>query len=277
MNVGIIGLGLMGSSMALAIKDNISYAEIYGSDINIENLKYCINNNIIDKELTTDKIKKQDVIFIAVPVRSIVKVIAKIEPNLNNDKTVITDMGSTKSEIVNIVKNKYPDINFIGGHPMTGREISGPGAALVSLFLNKNYILTKKISDDSILKQILTKIGTRIITVTPKKHDELVAFSSHIPQFIATTVINYLIDIEEYHPDASQFIGQGFRDFTRIAASDPRMWQDIFITNKDQILTHIEQLQNKIESFKKIIENQEEEKIYQIMESGKMRRIKLDK
>ncbi|MFW5992429.1 MAG: prephenate dehydrogenase [Halanaerobiaceae bacterium] len=274
MNIGIIGLGLMGASMGLAVRKYTEKMMIYGADMNKKHVDYCINHGIIDNILSAEKLVQQDVIFIAVPVRSILDVIEQIEPLINKEKTIITDMGSTKSEIVMMVKKKFPDIRFIGGHPMTGREMSGPAAALADLFQNKNYILTEK-TDDHILINILETVGAHIVVMEAEKHDRLAAFTSHVPQFLATSVIQRLKNVEKNNPEVTQLIGQGFKDLTRIAASDPRMWQDIFVSNREQVITQIEELQEELDFFKKTIKHRDEDKIYEIIESGRKKRVEL--
>ena len=192
--IGIIGLGLIGGSLGLALKKYTKNNIVYGYDINQEHLQYSLENNIIDKKLQDCFIKKLDLIFIAVPVTKILKVIENIYPYLNKQQTIITDMGSTKSYIINKVKHNYPEVKFIGGHPMAGKEISGPQGATPTLYQNKNYILinnqTKHLSEEkNRLKKLLEKIQCQVCFLKAKEHDQLVAVSSHLPQIIATTLV----------------------------------------------------------------------------------------
>ena len=134
MNIGIIGLGLMGSSLALAINKYCQDIIIYGNDKNRGNLDYVLANNIITDVLNIDRLSRLDILFLAVPVRASIEVLEEIRPYLNAERTLITDLGSTKSYICREMKERFPDLKFIGGHPMTGRETSGPDTADADLF-----------------------------------------------------------------------------------------------------------------------------------------------
>lgn len=296
MKVGIIGLGLMGSSMALALKKNNDNIIIFGHDLNEHHLDYSINNDIIDHILSNQLIAEMDIIFIAVPVKSIAKVINKIHPYLDKDKTLLTDMGSTKSYICGEIMKNFPHLDFIGGHPMTGREVSGPENANPDLYTNMTYILidykdnkkldqdiNKNALDDKLdgkkeqLESILNKIGCNLVFMEAETHDKIVALTSHLPHFIAISLINRIIKSEAEYPDINKIMGQGFRDFTRIAACSPDMWKDIFISNREHIIDQLNQMIEQMLVFRDTIDNGNELKIYEILETAREKRLLLNK
>lgn len=280
--IAIIGLGLMGGSLGLALKKHVSDVLIYGMDKNEDYLEYCLEHDIVDKPLTNNHLPEIDMVFIAVPVRAIIDVIDNIYPYLNKEKTIISDLGSTKLYLYNEIENKYFDLKYIGGHPMAGKEKSGPVAADADLFLGRKYILNKtkdkaniKKCDLDNLKNIIHEIGADLLFLTPEKHDQMVAFTSHLPQFLATGIINQLIKNELEDNNISNLIGTGFLDFSRIAASDTRMWLDIFITNKQHVTDSIKKVLATYEEFLRAIESEDKEAITNILEQGRQRRNQL--
>ncbi|ACL69792.1 prephenate dehydrogenase [Halothermothrix orenii] len=277
--VGIIGLGLMGGSLGLALHKYLPNIQVYGQDIKKDNIDYSITHGIIDKELTTSQLKNMDLIFIATPVRKVVGVIKEIYPYLNSTKTIITDMGSTKAGIIKEVTRFFPDLKFIGGHPMTGKETSGPSVADPELFKDKNYILVTegKDAETGIIEDILIKIGARIYYLNPEEHDFMVSFTSHLPQVISTLMINILTRLEKDYNEITNLIGGGFLDLTRIAASNPDMWVDIFISNRDNILKQIDLFMTEFNKIKVSLRNNDEEVLYRFMKSGRQRRKDLEK
>jgi len=280
MNIGIIGLGLMGSSLALAINKYCQDIIIYGNDKNRGNLDYVLANNIITDVLNIDRLSRLDILFLAVPVRASIEVLEEIRPYLNAERTLITDLGSTKSYICREMKERFPDLKFIGGHPMTGRETSGPDTADADLFLNKSYLLINEPAlkrEGKILIEILEKIGARIIFIDSERHDDLVALTSHLPHLIAIALMNEVIKYEEEFPEISKLMGQGFRDFTRIAASSPVVWRDIFLTNREFIIDKIDRIINTLLFFKTSLLQEEEGELKGIMEAARKKRTLLQK
>ncbi|MFW5998345.1 MAG: prephenate dehydrogenase [Bacillota bacterium] len=278
--IGIIGLGLIGTSLGLALK-KYNDVIIQGYDIKSEHLHYTLQENIVDKVLENENIEQMDIIFIAVPVCSIIPVIKKIFPYINYKKTIITDMGSTKEYLIKEISRKFPRLKFIGGHPMAGKEKSGPKAASADLFKNKSYILTDdniNIRNDEIkeIKNLLTSIGCRVNIMNSTAHDRMVAMTSHLPQITASALIDQLKDNEEKNPDISELIGTGFLDLTRIAASSPQMWLDIFSTNKKNIINQINELIAKLNDFKQNIEEENIDRLNQVMVETKKKRINLE-
>ena len=275
--IGIIGLGLMGTSLALALKKYLPGIMIAGSDQNQRHLAFNLANQTINQQLTSDNLGQMELIFLATPVHSIIPVLGQLRAKINRSKTIVTDLGSTKEEICRSVKKLYPDLMFIGGHPMTGKENSGPGAAEADLFVDKSYILTT--GAEPIIEQKLTallkKIGARIVFLDPAEHDHMVAITSHLPQLLATALINQLFEYKEYSPRSQALIGPGFLGLTRIAASNPRMWTDIYRSNRVNLLKTIDQMVTILQQYRKEIQADNEEAIYDFMNRGREGRLEL--
>ncbi|MEJ6952172.1 prephenate dehydrogenase [Natronospora cellulosivora (SeqCode)] len=295
MNIGIIGLGLMGGSLALALKDNFDKLKLYGLDKDQKNLSYVKKNKIIDKIIDNENISKLDIIFIAVPVRSVVKVITDLLPYIDSEKTIVSDMGSTKEYICQEIKENFPELQFVAGHPMTGKELSGPEYASASLFKEKTYVIIRddsEIEDDSrengILNEskdtgnynnlinLLKGIGAKLVFMNARRHDEIVALTSHLPHLLAAASVNLLADSENKYSEMSKIMGQGFRDFTRIAGCNPEMWQDIFVTNKKAIIENLDAFLDGMNKFKIALEEDNEDMIYKLMSSARKRRLSLE-
>ncbi len=278
MKIGIIGLGLMGGSLGLALQKYHSSIQILGHDINENHLKYAKENKIIDHVLENENIKDLDIIFIAVPVKATIQVIKNILPYIDKENTIITDMGSTKSYIQKHINENYSDLKFIGGHPMAGKETSGPGEANSDLFKNKTYVLLK--SNDKItnkIKKVLLPTGCNIKIFKAQEHDKMVALTSHLPHFNAAVIINQLITASNKNIKIEDLVGNGFLDMTRIAGSNPQMWLDIFLTNKQNIIEQIDLFINNINKFKHIIEKEKKEDIKNYMLKAQKYRTKLER
>lgn len=267
MQIGIIGLGLMGGSLALALKKHNSNLNINGYDLNQNNLNYCLDNRIIDNLLDLKSLREYDVIFIAVPVKAVVKVITEIYPYLKKDKTIITDLGSTKNYLSQQIRAKFPELLYCGGHPMAGSEKSGPETAFAELFKRKVYILTRSEFNTSLLENLITSTGAELLILDPAEHDYIVALTSHLPQLLSSCLIN-LLAINKLDYKTEKLIGQGFKDMARLAGSSPAMWNDIFITNKQQVLKHLDCYIDQLSQYRDTIKAENTRGIIEFMENG---------
>ncbi len=278
--IGIIGLGLMGASLGLALKKYLPENEIYGDDLNDENFKYAVDNDIIDKNLSKDIIKEMKIIFIAVPINNTIDVLNDIYSNINSE-TLVTDLGSTKSFLISEINKNFPDMNYIGGHPMAGKETSGPQSAEADLFKNKSYILVN--DNDNLneeadnLKNIIQRIGANVYFLKGEEHDKLVAKTSHLPQIIASSLIYEFIKSEEENSEIAKLIGTGFLDTTRIAASNPEIWEDIFLTNKDNVLKGINSFIETLKDFRDNLKNENQKLISDFLLQTKNKRLDIEK
>jgi len=238
--VGIVGLGLMGGSMGLALKKTQKFKRIIGFDSNALHSQQALNLGLVDECVEFEGIEECDVIFIATPLESIIEILKRLK-HISPDTTII-DVGGAKEKILkNIPKNIRK--NFIAAHPMSGTENFGPTAAHKGLFFNKIVVLSDLEHSGehqvALAKHIFIQIGMRIIKMNATEHDKHVAFISHLPHIISFALANTVLSQEEPQ-DILALIGGGFRDMIRIAKSSPIMWRDVFMHNKENLLESIE-------------------------------------
>lgn len=272
-NICIIGLGLMGGSMALGLKNKGFKGIITGYDKNIAYMEEAYKTLAIDRLSRSfeEATKDAELIIIAAPLLNYRTIMEKI--NIFSKKGVIvTDLGSAKSypmELAGEILRK--DIYFLGGHPMSGSERSGFKASNPFLYENAYYFLTpSRDSPDYIveeIKSIIDFIGAYPVVVSAEEHDRIVSKISHLPHLIAMTLVNLMG--EEDNADYLSFIGGGFRDTTRIASGNTKMWADICHTNRSEIIASIASFQKNLEEFKLSLVNGQDEKIQLALEMAK--------
>ena len=267
----IIGCGLIGSSLARAIKKyNLSEKIVSSNRSDIVNKKVLELKMVNDSSSDTQKMAKDsDLIIIATPLSSYENVILKIKNSLKSG-TILTDVGSVKERVISLVEKAIPkDVSWIPSHPIAGTEESGPEAGFSELFKNRWCILTPskkaKEKDINILKSFWKKIGSKVDIMDAKQHDYILSITSHIPHLVAYNIVNTSINIQEEKQSAIiKYSAGGLRDFTRIAASNPIMWRDIFIQNKTNTSKEIEKFIANLEDLKNAIENEDEKKLEEI-------------
>jgi prephenate dehydrogenase len=257
--ITVIGLGLIGGSLAWALKRAGNVGEVYGVDIDDGAIDYAIREHIIDvgsKDLR-DAVNNSDVVVIATYVGIIPK-IAKSLASILSPKTTVTDVGSVKAKVVMEIENLLPkDVSFVGGHPISGTERSGIFHASSELFKGKKCILTPTVNTDdqslSRVRKLWECIGAKVYTMNPEAHDRVFAYVSHLPHTVAYALLNSIAP-EGWTPDILDFAGGGLKDFTRIGESSPEMWSDIFMANRENVLAAIEDFKNEIEKIRATIE-----------------------
>jgi len=235
MKIAIVGLGLLGSSMAKALKGS---ATIIGIDKDRSVVDHAISDGVITQggnDLSL--VSGCDMVVVALPVGSVVEVVQRLLPHMDKG-TVVTDTGSTKAEIVRSINPLWPW--FIGSHPMAGKETSGYTLSDMALFKNTVSIITPTpTSKESCIKKVekvWEMCKARPIFMEPEEHDEIMSRISHFPHLLSF-VFMHLVKEKNIHPS---LIGKGFKDFSRIAGSDPIMWRDIFMVNSHNILPLID-------------------------------------
>jgi prephenate dehydrogenase len=269
--VCIIGCGLIGSSLARAIKKfDLSEKIVSSNRSDIVNKKVLELKIVNDSSSDTPKmVKDSDLIVIATPLSSYENVILKIKNYLKNGM-ILTDVGSVKEGIISLVEKVIPkDVSWIPSHPIAGTEESGPESGFFELFKNRWCILTPskkaKEKDINTLKSFWKKIGCKVDIMDAKQHDNILSITSHIPHLVAYNIVNTSIDIQkEKQSDIIKYSAGGLRDFTRIAASNPIMWRDIFIQNKKNTSREIKKFIANLEDLKHAIENEDGEKLEEI-------------
>ena len=269
--VCIIGCGLIGSSLARAIKKyNLSEKIVSSNRSDIVNKKVLGLKIVDDSSSDTQKMAKDsDLIIIATPLSSYENVILKIKNSLKSGM-ILTDVGSVKERVISLVEKAIPkDVSWIPSHPIAGTEESGPEAGFSELFKNRWCILTPskkaKGKDIDTLKTFWKKIGSKVDIMDAKQHDYILSITSHIPHLVAYNIVNTSINIQEEKQSAIiKYSAGGLRDFTRIAASNPIMWRDIFIQNKTNTSKEIEKFIANLEDLKNAIENEDGKKLEEI-------------
>ena len=267
----IIGCGLIGSSLARAIKKyNLSEKIVSSNRSDIVNKKVLELKMVNDSSSDTQKmVQDSDLIIIATPLSSYENVILKIKNSLKSG-TILTDVGSVKEGVISLVEKAIPkDVSWIPSHPIAGTEESGPEAGFSELFKNRWCILTPskkaKEKDINTLKSFWNKIGSKVDIMDAKQHDYILSITSHIPHLVAYNIVNTSINIQEEKQSAIiKYSAGGLRDFTRIAASNPIMWRDIFIQNKTNTSKEIEKFIANLEDLKNAIENEDGKKLEEI-------------
>jgi len=267
----IIGCGLIGSSLARAIKKfNLSEKIVSSNRSDIVNKKVLELKMVNDSSSDTQKMAKDsDLIIIATPLSSYENVILKIKNSLKSG-TILTDVGSVKERVISLVEKAIPkNVSWIPSHPIAGTEESGPEAGFSELFKNRWCILTPskkaKEKDINILKSFWKKIGSKVDIMDAKQHDYILSITSHIPHLVAYNIVSTSINIqEEKQSSIIKYSAGGLRDFTRIAASNPIMWRDIFIQNKTNTSKEIEKFIANLEDLKNAIENEDGKKLEEI-------------
>ncbi|MDD3056122.1 MAG: prephenate dehydrogenase [Aliarcobacter sp.] len=255
MNIGIIGLGLMGGSLAKAVKRYGIANKVYGFTNSEKNKKDILDLNLVDELVDLETLKKvSDVIILAIPVDAIIEMFPDF---LDIDEnTTIIDMGSTKEYIVKNIPNKIRK-NFIAAHPMTGTEKSGPKAAIDDLYEGKTVVFCD-LEDNGNLHvnkafKIFQAMGMRIVVMDSNQHDIHACYMSHLPHILSFSLANTVMSHEDPKSIIALAAG-GFKDMSRIAKSSPRMWGDIFKQNKKNLLDSIDLFESQLQNARKMVE-----------------------
>lgn len=242
----VIGLGLIGGSLARALKQRHLVDEVVGYDLNRAECELGLSLGVIDRigeDLRTE-VSKAGLVLLAVPVKVMEAVLAEIKPWLSAN-TLVTDVGSTKGNLVMAARSLFGELppGFVPGHPIAGAEKSGVGASDVDLFVRRKVILTPlpESAPEATLAiaRMWQAVGAEVLQMDVSRHDEVLAATSHLPHLLAFSLVDTLAH-EAENTDIFRYAAGGFRDFTRIAASDPSMWHDICFANRDQLLAQID-------------------------------------
>ena len=241
--VALIGLGLIGSSLCHVMRREWLAGHIAGHARSRSTREKAVEIGLVDSihDTAAEAVAGADLVFLCVPVGACGSVAAEVANSLKPG-AIVTDVGSVKTAVVrDVAPHIPPDVHFVPGHPVAGTEQSGPESGFAELFIDRWCILTPdQTSEPHAVKRLAEfwrACGSNVETMTPEHHDLVLAITSHLPHLIAYNIVATAADVEEVtNSEVIKFSAGGFRDFTRIAASDPTMWRDIFLSNKDAIL-----------------------------------------
>ena len=258
MNIGVIGLGLIGGSFALAAKEHLEDVVLYGADQNQAHLEEAIESGIVDQILSPELYPKMDVMILAIPVNAASLLILNILDQIN-DNALLFDAGSTKASICKIVSLHPKRNQFLATHPIAGTEFSGPSAAFADLYVNQTQILceAQKTRPDLLewAVQFFRLMKMNIEEMDPQAHDQHIAYVSHISHISSFMLGKTVMEKEQDERTIFDMAGSGFASTVRLAKSSPEMWTPIFEQNSVNILEVLNEYIANLKEFKKLLEN----------------------
>ena len=276
----IAGVGLIGGSLGLSLKENNLVKNVIGFGRSRKNLELAKSIGAIDEiAIDLEATKDAEIVLLAVPVFTIDTLAQEILPHLN-DKSIVTDVGSTKMDVISRMRTSlnYRFSQYIPGHPVAGGEKSGAGAAKSDLFNDHKVLLTpEKDTNQVALRRIAdmwSSTGAEVSQMQAEHHDVVLALTSHLPHVLAFALVNYLTN-DEHSDQCFELAAGGFLDFTRIASSDPEMWRDICLSNKAGLLKTIDKFSDELATLRGMIASGEQDKIEAIFRNARSSRDKL--
>ena len=269
--VAVIGLGLIGGSLALDLKRLQLASQILGYDADGAHCKQAEKQGLADQIFNhcSDKLFSAELVVIAIPVGQMSSVVEECHQWLH-PRVIVTDVGSVKKPILATMQN-YPTINFVGGHPIAGSENFGPESAKTGMFKEKKCIVTP--TDDTspqaleMVKKLWSEVGCQVHEMDAELHDNIFASVSHLPHLLAYATIEAIGTCGT--PEILKFFGAGLKDFSRIASSSPQMWADIFIENRDHLLASVGHTRQIIESVETLVREQNHQELMELLAHSK--------
>jgi prephenate dehydrogenase len=267
--IAVIGLGLIGGSLALELKKT-SWTVIYGIDKNPDHLQKALDLGIIYKKADINIVKEVDVVIIAVPVNIIPEITNKVLDLIEND-TLVLDVGSTKAAVCEAVKNHPKRENFVALHPIAGTEFSGPDAAIYDLFTDKiNIICEKDLSSEVMINratELFKNLKMRNVFMdSALQHDKHIAYVSHLSHISSFMLGKTVLEIEKDEKYIFNMAGSGFESTVRLAKSNPETWTPIFLQNKENLLKSLEEYIKNLNQFKELLTKESAEEVFAIMQ-----------
>lgn len=274
----VVGVGLIGGSFALGLKEAGLVKRVVGVDCDVANLDLALFTGVIDEVATSLEtgVEDADCVFIAVPVGAMPQVFRQLSPLWQNG-VLYTDAGSTKTDVLKALAEAHGSVpsNFVAGHPIAGSETSGASAARPGLFRGRCVILTPVV-DTSVAalgraRDLWEGLGSRVSEMQPVHHDEILAATSHLPH-VLSFALTAMLGRHDEQQDIFSYAAGGLRDFTRIAGSDPAMWRDITLANRDQILPLIEEYRLALGEVSQMIKAGDSAQLLQLFADARMAR-----
>ena len=276
--LALIGVGLIGGSLARALRDAGQVREIVGHGRGLANLQRAVELGVIDRVETTlhAAVREADMIVLATPVGSMEKILQTIAPYLA-PTAVVTDVGSVKGTVAETARRVLSDkfSRFVPGHPIAGTERSGVEASFSSLYVGRRVVLTPLTETNAEavdrVRRMWEAAGAEVVSMTVEHHDTVLAATSHLPHLLAYALVDMLARLDDKN-EIFAYAAGGFRDFTRIASSDPVMWRDISLANRDAIVRLLKQYRGEVDSLIKAVAAGEGEKLHTLFARAKAAR-----
>ena len=276
--LALVGVGLIGGSLALALRRSGAVTRVVGFDRDRGALEQGAALGVIDTtaDSVSEAVKGADLIVVAVPVRAIGPVLHDVALALE-PHAVVTDVGSTKEDVVRVAREELRErfARFVPGHPIAGREVSGVEAALPELFRGARVVLTpvQETASDAVdtVRSAWESVGAKVVTATAADHDRIFAAVSHLPHILAFALVSEIASRGNAQ-DLLGFAAGGFRDFTRIAASSPEMWRDVSLQNREALLAEIDRYSARLAIFRELIEKGDAQGLQRLMAEARSTR-----
>lgn len=248
--LAVVGVGLIGGSLALALKEAGVVGQVVGIGRGLPNLETALRLGVVDS-YTQDiaaGVAEADVVFLATPVQALGALAKQAMPHLKPG-AILTDGGSVKQAVIDAIEpHLRDDVHFVPGHPIAGTENSGAEAAFATLYCDRRCILTPTANTDAAaldrMRSMWQLVGSQVVIMDVEKHDRVLAAISHLPHMVAYALVNAVGSYDRYNENILEYTAGGFRDFTRIASSDPTMWRDIALTNREALVEMMEQFES---------------------------------
>ncbi|HKK01434.1 MAG TPA: prephenate dehydrogenase/arogenate dehydrogenase family protein [Desulfuromonadales bacterium] len=276
--LAIVGVGLIGGSLALALKAAGEVGEVVGIGRGKANLETALSLGVVDR-ITTDLavgVADADLVFLATPVQTLPAVAIAAAHHMKPG-AILTDGGSVKGSVLAKIEPALPEgIHFVPGHPIAGTEKSGAEAAFDTLYQDRRCILTPTEKTDAkaleLVRQVWQIAGSEVVLMEVEKHDRVLAAISHLPHMVAYSLVNAVGSYDRYEENILEYSAGGFRDFTRIASSDPTMWRDIALANRDALLEMVGLFERFLGELKEDIRLGDGERLYEFFLRSKQSR-----
>ena len=273
--LAVVGVGLIGGSLALALKEAGAVGHVVGIGRGLPNLETALRLGVVDSYTLdlAEGVADADVIFLATPVQALGTVAEQAMPHLKAG-AIITDGGSVKQAVIDAIEPYLrDDVHFVPGHPIAGTENSGAEAAFATLYRDRRCILTPtgKTASEA-LDRILSMwqlVGSQVVIMDVEKHDRVLAAISHLPHMVAYALVNAVGSYDRYNENILEYSAGGFRDFTRIASSDPTMWRDIAMTNREALIEMMEQFETFFAELKEDVAIGSGERLFEFFRRSK--------
>ncbi len=267
--MAVVGVGLIGGSLALALKEAGAVGEVIGVGRGLANLEKALELGVVDRytQDLAEGVKDADLVFLATPVLTLTQVAAAAAPHMKRG-AILTDGGSVKATVAEAIEPLMPEgVHFVPGHPIAGTENSGAEAAFATLYRGRRCIITPTEKTDPAALELVSRVwktaGSEVVLMDVIKHDRVLAAISHLPHMVAYSLVNAVGSYDRYEENILEYSAGGFRDFTRIASSDPTMWRDIALTNREALLEMMDRCEAFFAELKEDVRQGEGEKLYE--------------